>query len=82
MGDAIAWDWAGAQVWLRSDRTSEAIWQAAAMAGGHATLFRGGVGGEEVFQPLAPALLALHQRLKSALDPAGILNPGRMYGAL
>ena len=30
----------------------------------------------------APAMLALHQRLKSALDPAGVLNPGRMYGAL
>jgi FAD/FMN-containing dehydrogenase len=27
-------------------------------------------------------MLALHQRLKAALDPAGVLNPGRMYGAL
>jgi len=35
-----------------------------------------------VFQPLAPAMLALHQRLKAALDPAGVLNLGRMYGAL
>jgi glycolate oxidase FAD binding subunit len=35
-----------------------------------------------VFQPLAPPMLALHQRLKRALDPAGVLNPGRMYGAL
>jgi glycolate oxidase FAD binding subunit len=82
VGDALAWDWAGAQVWLRSDRTNAAIWQAAADAGGHASLFRGGAAGEEVFQPLAPAMLALHQRLKSALDPAAVLNPGRMYGAL
>jgi hypothetical protein len=31
------------------------------------------------FSPLPPALLALHQRLKAALDPRGILNPGRLY---
>ncbi len=33
----------------------------------------------EVFPPLAPNLAALHRRLKHAFDPAGILNPGRMY---
>ena len=32
-----------------------------------------------VFQPLSPALLALHQRIKNAFDPARILNPGQMY---
>lgn len=36
----------------------------------------------EVFQPLPPALLALHRRLKAALDPRGILNPGRIYPEL
>ena len=35
--------------------------------------------GVEVFQPLTPAVLALHQRLKAAFDPAGVLNPGRLY---
>ena len=35
-----------------------------------------------VFQPLPPALLALHRRLKAALDPRGILNPGRIYPEL
>ena len=82
VGKVAAWDWAGAQVWLRSDAPAAAIWEAAAAAGGHATLFRGGVGNAEVFQPLAPAVLALHQRLKAALDPARVLNPGRMYEAL
>ena len=41
VGDVLAWDWAGAQVWLRSDAPAETIWQAAASVGGHATLFRG-----------------------------------------
>jgi glycolate oxidase FAD binding subunit len=81
VGDVRGWDWAGALVWLRSDLSSEAVWRAAIEAGGHAALFRGAAPGEEVFQPLAPAMLALHRRLKAALDPAGVLNPGRMYGA-
>jgi glycolate dehydrogenase FAD-binding subunit len=82
VGEVLAWDWAGAQVWLRSAAPTETIWQAAASVGGHATLFRGASPGDEVFQPLAPAMLALHRRLKAALDLGGILNPGRMYGAL
>jgi glycolate oxidase FAD binding subunit len=80
IGDLAAWDWAGAQAWLYSELASADIWSAAAEAGGHATLVRGGAPGEEVFQPLPPALLALHQRLKAALDPAGVLNRGRLYG--
>jgi glycolate oxidase FAD binding subunit len=45
-------------------------------------LFRASDKSAGVFQPLPPALLALHQRLKAALDPAGIFNPGRMYADL
>jgi len=82
VGEAVAWDWAGSQVWLRSDAPAAAIWAAVGGVGGHATLFRGAKDGDEVFQPLAPAMLALHQRLKAALDPAGVLNPGRLYGTL
>lgn len=82
VGDLLAWDWAGAQVWMRSDAEPERIWESAAKTGGHATLFRGGASGQEVFQPLAPAMLALHRRLKAAFDPAGVFNPGRLYGAL
>jgi glycolate oxidase FAD binding subunit len=82
VGDLAAWDWAGSQVWLRAETASDTVWRAAAAAGGHATLFHGAAPGEEVFQPLAPALLSLHRRLKAALDPAGVLNPGRLYGAL
>ena len=64
------------------DAEPAAMWRAAAALGGHATLFRGGAAGEEVFQPLPGPLLALHRRLKAAFDPAGVLNPGRMYEAL
>lgn len=75
-------DWGGAQRWLRSNLPADTIRSTAAAAGGHATLFRGGDRRSAVFQPLQPALLALHQRLKSTLDPAGIFNPGRMYAEL
>ena len=50
--------------------------------GGHATCFRGAAPGAEVFAPLPPALLDLHRRVKQVFDPAGILNPGRLYAAL
>jgi glycolate oxidase FAD binding subunit len=72
-------DWGGAQRWLLSDQPAQDIRQAAASAGGHATLFRGGNRESDIFHPLPEALLALHRRLKQTFDPAGILNPGRMY---
>lgn len=78
---AGAWllDWGGAQRWLASDLPAQEIRAAAAAAGGHATLFRGGDRDSDIFHPLPPALLALHQRIKQTFDPEGILNPGRMY---
>jgi glycolate oxidase FAD binding subunit len=75
-------DWAGGEIWLASDAAADRIRRLAGAAGGHATLYRGAAPGEEVFTPLPPALLALHQRLKAAFDPAGVFNPGRMYEGL
>jgi glycolate oxidase FAD binding subunit len=72
-------DWGGAQRWLRSALPAEDIRRQAATAGGHATLFRGGDRTAEIFHPLPPALLGIHRQLKHSFDPAGILNPGRMY---
>ncbi len=76
------WEWGGAQRWLRSEESAEAIRAACAAAGGHATAFRGAAAGDDVFSPLSPALMQVHQRLKQALDPQRILNPGRLYKEL
>ena len=75
-------EWGGALRWLESDADPKRIREAAARSGGHATLFRGGDKSAGVFQPLAPALMKLHRNLKRAMDPAGILNPGRLYADL
>ena len=72
-------EWGGSQRWLLSDESPQAIRAAAATAGGHATLFRGGDRRIDVFTPLTPALEKIHRHLKDAFDPSGIFNPGRMY---
>jgi glycolate oxidase FAD binding subunit len=72
-------EWGGALRWLRSDLPADTIRERAAALGGHATLFRAPDRSGEVFQPLSAPLMALHRRLKDAFDPAGILNPGRLY---
>lgn len=72
-------EWGGALRWVKSDADAVIVRVAAQRGGGHATLFRArdkSVGG---FPPLAPALARLHRALKNAFDPAGILNPGRLY---
>ena len=73
-------EWGGAQRWLRAgSEDAEAIRRTASAAGGHATLFRGGDKSVGVFQPLAPAVARIHERLKVSFDPAHLFNPGRMY---
>ncbi|HEY1043247.1 MAG TPA: glycolate oxidase subunit GlcE [Telluria sp.] len=75
-------EWGGAQRWLRADANQaveHGIRRAAGLAGGHATLFRGGDKSVGVFQPLAPVLAKVNQRMKDAFDPSNIFNPGRMY---
>jgi glycolate oxidase FAD binding subunit len=71
--------WGGAQRWLKSTLPFAAVQAYAAELGGHAQLLRGGDRSGDVFAPLSPALMQLHQRLKQQFDPARILNPGRMY---
>lgn len=75
-------EWGGALRWVAMDEHDchpAVIRDLASSAGGHATLFYGDKSAAPVFHPLPPALLTLHRRLKDQFDPAGILNPQRMY---
>jgi glycolate oxidase FAD binding subunit len=72
-------EWGGGVRWMRGPLDALEIRSTAERAGGHATLFRGGNKSAGVFHPLQPAVMKIHRRLKAAFDPAGILNPGRMY---
>ena len=82
-------DWGGGLVWLAVDGADDggeaAARAAAAAAGGHATLVRADAptrAARTVFQPQAAGLAALTARIKRAFDPAGVLNPGRMYAGV
>ena len=83
---AAVYDWSGGLIWLEVPATTDAgatdVRRVMATHGGHATLMRADPAvraGVDVFQPLAPGLQRLSRGLKAAFDPAGILNPGRMY---
>jgi glycolate dehydrogenase FAD-binding subunit len=73
-------DWGGAQRWLRGQLDFQALQKVASAGGGHAVCFSGGNRGEEVRSSLDKAQEQIQLRLKHAFDPAGIFNPGRLYG--
>ena len=80
------YDWSGGLVWAEVLPTTDAgaadVRRVIATHGGHATLIRAEPevrAAVEVFQPLETGLEKISRRLKAAFDPAGILNPGRMY---
>lgn len=76
-------EWGGAQRWLRSDLPAYLVRERIAALGGHASILRNVPFDEhEVFHPLNPAMLKLQQNIKQSFDPAGILNPQRMYREL
>lgn len=82
-GDQLI-EWNGGLRWLvcDSEGDSQLIYRVAENAGGHATLFRGHSVSHGVFHPLSPTILKIHRALKEKFDPAGILNPGRLYPEL
>lgn len=87
---AIAfYDWSGGLIWLEVPDAADAgatdIRRVIAREGGHATLIRAEPpvrAAVDVFQPLDPVLERLARQLKATFDPAGILNPGRMYATM
>lgn len=81
-------DWGGGRLWLAGPGTEAlhaAVTAAVGRAGGGWTLMRGPEAlrrAVEVVPPEEPALAALSARVKLAMDPARILNPGRLRAAL
>lgn len=82
------YDWGGGAVWLEAPPAPDAhaahVRQALAEAAGgdgHATLMRAPAevrARVPVFQPMAPAVAALTERVRRQFDPQGLFNPGRM----
>ncbi len=80
------YEWGGALRWLKSDASGELIQETLANVDGHASLFRYSEKSAQLqsnlFQPLSPGLLRIHENLKQAFDPENILNPGKLYSGL
>jgi glycolate oxidase FAD binding subunit len=81
-------DWGGGLVWIAAPATEAAhaaVMRAAAEARGTFTLFRAPEplrAAVAVLPEEPPPLAAIGRRVKLALDPAGIFNPGRMRAGL
>jgi glycolate oxidase FAD binding subunit len=75
-------EWNGALRWWKTGAEAALVRDAAARAGGHATLMRGADKSAGVFAPLSEVLMRIHQGLKEAFDPGRIFNPGRLYAGL
>ncbi|MBE30922.1 MAG: glycolate oxidase subunit GlcE [Acidiferrobacteraceae bacterium] len=71
-------DWGGAQYWVKSDAEFEALVKMVRPYGGYVTGF-GGHDQDARYDVPQDAVLKLNRRLKLAFDPAGILNPGRLF---
>ncbi|RMI26729.1 FAD-binding protein [Pseudoroseomonas wenyumeiae] len=83
-GARLLLDWGGGLVWTAGPATAaahEAVMRAAREAHGTFTLFRApdALRASVAVLPEEPApLAAIAARVKAAMDPAGVLNPGRM----
>ena len=77
-GDSC-FEWHGGLRWIKSHEPYEKVVTACQSLRGHATLFRAPYDTVDCFSPMNDQLKKLHLSLKHAFDPAGILNPRRMY---
>ena len=81
-------DWGGGLVWVAApadEARHRSLTEAAHAAGGVWMLLRAPDAlraSLSALPPLSPALERLTRRVKAAFDPAGILNPGRMYAGI
>jgi glycolate oxidase FAD binding subunit len=73
-------EWGGALRWKVSNND---LFEQAQRLHGHATRYAlRAASPRSIFQPLQPAILAIHKRIKQAFDPYNILNPCRVYQEL
>jgi len=71
-------EWGGAQRWVVTSAPASVLREAAAQAGGHATIFRGDKRAGAM-APLPPAQQRIQRELKDSFDPDRLFNPGRLY---
>jgi glycolate oxidase FAD binding subunit len=83
------YDWGGGLTWIATpvdgDAGASIMREATHEFGGHATLVRAPAevrSSIDVFEPQADAIMTLTKGIKASFDPAGILNPGRMYAGV
>ncbi|MEE9342829.1 MAG: glycolate oxidase subunit GlcE [Gammaproteobacteria bacterium] len=67
-------EWHGGQRWITGDIDNINTYY----SDSYKTFFRNKINNTP-FQPLPAPLLSLHQRIKQAMDPEGILNPGKIH---
>lgn len=79
-GGPMLHEWGGTLRWLAGPQNADALRARVQAAGGSACLYRhdATTAGIATFQPMAPALMRIHQRLKQQFDPADVFNPRRL----
>jgi len=90
MNVEVYFDWGGGLVWVQllEHKEEEGGSEMRALAlkhGGHAALVRAGnvkLMRTPFFEVQDPGIAWLNQQIKQSFDPKGILNPGKVFGAL
>ncbi|KYK47785.1 2-hydroxy-acid oxidase [Bradyrhizobium liaoningense] len=84
-GGDLIYDWGGGLIWAavppKPDAHAPAVRERTSAVGGHATLIRATEDVRraiDVFQPQAPEIAALSERVRASFDPKTILNRGRL----
>ena len=77
-----AFDWVGAQRWLKGNFDPQQLQDFAVEAGGEVQLYEGGDRSGEISFVTNDSLKQIYQNVKTAFDPKGIFNPGRLHSWL